>query len=130
MRLSHEVTEDDVEKAVTLMLDATLKSATDPSTGIIDLDIITTGRSSAIKHRIDEISVHCRHILQANEAKYRKGAFLENFMEEFQRTNLMKGVVREEFVEAFKLLQTNDIIAMFGANKANPQFKLQHSVEM
>jgi hypothetical protein len=36
-----------------LVLSATLKSATDPNTGIIDLDIITTGRSSATKQRIE-----------------------------------------------------------------------------
>lgn len=37
MRLSSSVSEDDVEQAITLMLSATLKSATDPATGLIDL---------------------------------------------------------------------------------------------
>lgn len=48
------------------MLNATLKSATDPNTGIIDLDIISTGRSSAIKHRIDEIAEFAKLMLLAN----------------------------------------------------------------
>ena len=52
MRLSNEVSEDDVEEAVNLMQKATLSAATDPNTGIIDLDIITTGRSNAIKKKI------------------------------------------------------------------------------
>lgn len=52
MRLSNEVSEDDVEQAVILMQKATLTAATDPNTGIIDLDIITTGRSNAIKKKI------------------------------------------------------------------------------
>jgi DNA replication licensing factor MCM4 len=52
MRLSREVTVEDVDDAVTLIYSATLRSATDPSTGIIDFDIITTGRSSGIKQRI------------------------------------------------------------------------------
>lgn len=34
------------------MQKATLTAATDPNTGIIDLDIITTGRSNAIKKKI------------------------------------------------------------------------------
>jgi DNA replication licensing factor MCM4 len=85
MRLSSEVNEDDVERAVTLVLSATLKSATDPNTGIIDLDIITTGRSSAIKQRIEEVAEFAKAMLLANEAKYRKGTYLEQFMEEFSR---------------------------------------------
>jgi DNA replication licensing factor MCM4 len=52
MRLSNYVNEDDVEEAVNLMQKATLATATDPTTGLIDLDIITTGRSNAIKKRI------------------------------------------------------------------------------
>lgn len=66
MRLSQEVTEDDVELAVTLMLNATLKSATDPNTGIIDLDIISTGRSSAIKNRLYEVAEFAKLMLLAN----------------------------------------------------------------
>lgn len=76
MRLSQTVTSEDVEEAVNLMMNATLKSATDPTTGIVDLDIISTGRSSAIKVRIEEIAEFCKLMLLANEAKYRKGAFL------------------------------------------------------
>jgi hypothetical protein len=33
-------------------------------------------------------------------------------------------------MEAFRYLQSNDIVAMFGINKSNPQFKLQQSLEM
>lgn len=52
MKLSSEVTEEDVDEAVTLLEQATMQSATDPETGIIDMDIITTGRSSAVKKRL------------------------------------------------------------------------------
>lgn len=60
MRLSNEVTEKDVEEAVVLMEKATLSSATDPETGIIDLDIITTGRSAALKKKVQEIADYMR----------------------------------------------------------------------
>jgi len=38
--------------AVVLMLDATMSAATNLETGIIDMDVITTGRSSMEKKRI------------------------------------------------------------------------------
>ena len=38
------------------MQKATLSSATDPSTGLIDLDIITTGRSSAAKQKVHSVA--------------------------------------------------------------------------
>ena len=60
MRLSNEVTEKDVEEAVVLMEKAALSSATDPETGIIDLDIITTGRSAALKKKVQEIADYMR----------------------------------------------------------------------
>jgi DNA replication licensing factor MCM4 len=45
MRLSNEVTPEDVEQAIDLINIATLKSAVDPETGLIDMDILTTGRT-------------------------------------------------------------------------------------
>lgn len=45
MRLSNEVTAQDVEEAIDLINVATLKSAIDPETGLIDMDILTTGRT-------------------------------------------------------------------------------------
>lgn len=45
MRLATLVTVDDVEEANRLIREAAKSSATDPTTGLIDLDLITTGRS-------------------------------------------------------------------------------------
>ena len=45
MRLSNEVTAQDAEGAIELINNATLKSAVDPDTGLIDMDILTTGRT-------------------------------------------------------------------------------------
>ena len=47
MRLSAEVEPADVAEAVRLMKVATQSAATDPTTGTIDMDLITTGRSAA-----------------------------------------------------------------------------------
>ncbi|PKI84287.1 hypothetical protein MVES_001630 [Malassezia vespertilionis] len=45
MRLSPVVTVEDVEEANRLIRDAAKSSATDPTTGLIDLDLLTTGRT-------------------------------------------------------------------------------------
>lgn len=58
------------------MLSATLKSATDPNTGIIDFDIIATGRSSGIRKRIDDLAEFVKMMLHANESKYKKSTYL------------------------------------------------------
>ena len=47
MRLSPLVEADDVAEAVRLMKVATQSAATDPTTGYLDMDLITTGRSAA-----------------------------------------------------------------------------------
>ena len=49
MRLSPWVEPSDVDEAVRLMKVATQSAATDPTTGTIDMDLITTGRSAAAR---------------------------------------------------------------------------------
>ena len=49
MRLSPWVEPADVDEAVRLMRVATQSAATDPMTGMIDMDLITTGRSAAAR---------------------------------------------------------------------------------
>lgn len=56
MRLAEEVGEDDVAEAVRLMTAATLTAATNPETGEIDMDLITTGRSATDRERIQQIA--------------------------------------------------------------------------
>jgi DNA replication licensing factor MCM4 len=73
MRLSQLVEEIDVREAIELMLQATLKTATDPDTGIVNFDIITTGRSAAIKQREEDIATRVKAIILANKTAFRKG---------------------------------------------------------
>lgn len=55
MRLSDNVEKSDIEEAVRLIRTAMQQSATDPKTGEIDMDIITTGVSATSTKRIKEI---------------------------------------------------------------------------
>lgn len=56
MRLSETVEKCDVEEAVRLIKTAMQQSATDPITGEIDMDIITTGVSHTSAERIRSIA--------------------------------------------------------------------------
>lgn len=56
MRLSETIEKRDVEEAVRLIRTAMQQSATDPLTGEIDMDIITTGVSSTSAEKIKQIA--------------------------------------------------------------------------
>ncbi|PWN25165.1 putative replication licensing factor MCM4 [Jaminaea rosea] len=64
MRFSEEVTEDDVEEACRLIKEAAKSSATDPTTGLIDLDLINTGRGMAQRKLAGDLR---REVLQLLE---------------------------------------------------------------
>ena len=51
MRFSHHVEVVDVEEATRLQREALKQSAIDPSTGTIDVSILTTGQSEGIRKR-------------------------------------------------------------------------------
>ncbi len=51
MRLSELVTKKDVEEAVELVALATQQAATDPTTGLIDMDVLVTGKTSASRQK-------------------------------------------------------------------------------
>eukprot|EP01052_Picozoa_sp_SAG31_P044609 SAG31_NODE_7844_length_1584_cov_1.072727_1_plen_217_part_00 len=63
MRLSDSVEVDDVGEAVRLMTAATLQAATNPETGEIDMDLITTGRSAADRGRIEQMALELTGLL-------------------------------------------------------------------
>ena len=66
MRLSREVTKQDVLQSIELMNSATLKSATDPDTGLVNMELITAGKSASIKRREEEAAAAIKSILLAN----------------------------------------------------------------
>ena len=55
MRLSDTVEKRDVEEAVRLIKTAMQQSATDPTTGEIDMDIIATGISNSASEKVKEV---------------------------------------------------------------------------
>jgi DNA replication licensing factor MCM4 len=55
MRLSIEVNENDVERAVQLVRVAMQQAATDPETGLIDMDAILIGKTAKSRERVSRL---------------------------------------------------------------------------
>lgn len=72
MRLSPTVEKRDVEEAVRLIRTAMQQSATDPLTGEIDMDIITTGVSSTSSERVKQIMTIIKKIYQDYKDRVKK----------------------------------------------------------
>jgi DNA replication licensing factor MCM4 len=64
MRYSSVVTRADAREAVRLMTVATQAAATDPRTGRIDMDMITTGHSSADRQMEEQLELSLRELFQ------------------------------------------------------------------
>ena len=129
MRLSNEVDTADVEEAINLIKVATQQAATDPTTGLIDMDIITTGRTAATKTRITKIAEQAKELMKANLSKYSRSTNVENFLAEYTKnyTDADKVTVGE-MLDALRVLQTEDVLVVFGQNKNNQMFKLQKEI--
>jgi DNA replication licensing factor MCM4 len=76
MKFSSTVTRDDVLEASRLISVATQTAATDPVTGLIDMDLITTGTSTGDRDRMEQLGNAIVAYLQANSGK--RGTTLDN----------------------------------------------------
>ncbi|KAJ2071943.1 MCM DNA helicase complex subunit [Coemansia sp. S155-1] len=65
MRLSELVDANDVHEASKLMREALRESATDPRTGLIDLDLLNTGFAASDRRQLDAIKRETRSLLLA-----------------------------------------------------------------
>lgn len=63
MRLSNSVEVMDVEEANRLHQEALKQSATDPKSGIINLDILTTGQSESYRTRREEVKKALKELI-------------------------------------------------------------------
>lgn len=70
MRFSKNVGVEDVNLAYELIKDALQQSATDPETGLIDMDLLVTGHSSGSRKRVDTIINIMKDLLKANASDF------------------------------------------------------------
>jgi len=131
MRLSETVERSDVEEALRLIKTAMQQSATDPTTGEIDMDIIATGISSSTTEKVKGIMEIVKNISVNFGDKVRKMGInyynLSEFVEKKLREEaaaakrpITDKVLQEtELREALRQLEEDNVIQMFG-NSRNP----------
>jgi DNA replication licensing factor MCM4 len=60
-----------VDEAIALVKYATQQAATDPTTGLIDMDVIVTGHTSASRRRVELLVKLLNDLFQANPSEYK-----------------------------------------------------------
>lgn len=107
MRLSQTVEVADVEEARRLYKEALKQAAVDPSTGKIDITILTTGISGAARKRKAEVAGTLKKLIQAKgkvpTLKHQK------LYDDFKETSDFP-ITREMFDDALKELQDEDFL--------------------
>lgn len=107
MRLSDTVHVADVEEAMRLYKEALKQAAVDPSTGKIDVSILTTGISGAARKRKAEVTQALKKLIQ-EKGKVATLKQVKLYEELRERSDVP--VPRDLFEEALKELQDEDFL--------------------
>ena len=137
MRLSDTVEKKDVDEAVRLIKTAMQQSATDPTTGEIDMDIIATGISTSASDKVKVVIDIVKRIqIDFKERVKRNGIpyynlweFVQKKMNEKEDAKKVPGqqdkgpsVTESELRDALRQLEDDNFVALFGSNK-NPTIR-------
>lgn len=127
MRLSQVVEKRDVDEAVRLIRSALQQSATDPSTGEINMDIITTGQTKTSQERLKQICEFIKGIQHEFREKVLvhglKYGNLLDYTNNKAQSGLIGGIsdgqiAETEFRDALRKLEDDNIISQFGNTRA------------
>lgn len=111
MRFSNVVENIDVEEARRLHREALKQSATDPKTGLIDVNILATGLSVSDRKRRQEIAKALKAMLQSKGQAPNIDA--QRLFEDF-RENSDLPVSRDQFDDAIRQLKDEDFLIVTG----------------
>jgi len=119
MRFSDTVEIVDVEEAARLHREALKQSATDPTTGRIDVSILTTGQSSATRKRRQEVAKALQELL-SKKTKTPTTSY-DKLFSEFKGSSDIQ-ITREMYDEALRDLQDSNVLTRAGHNtiRINP----------
>ena len=128
LRFSKFVEKEDVEEAVTLIKVATQQAATDPVTGVIDMDLLQTGITSSSRARMGQIVDIIKTILRDYQENARKGVKFNSLQDEVRKRVNDLGQLSFSFSEfdyrdALRKLEDENILAILG-NKSTPMIRL------
>ncbi|KAF6777174.1 hypothetical protein AHF37_03518 [Paragonimus kellicotti] len=111
LRLSNEVTADDCREARRLQREALKQAAIDPLTGTIDINILTTGVSSSMRKRREEMAAAVWTLL---EEKPRVLTFVYSRILEELRSRSERMITREAFEDGLNMLKNSNKIDWAG----------------
>jgi DNA replication licensing factor MCM4 len=123
MRLSPFVEERDAEEALKLMREALHQSATDPTTGLIDMDLITTGTSAEMRARVATLGREIVKMLQA----VRGGTLAAGQITANLRVTVGQGVTEQEVADALTSLESSETIFLTVEDGRPTKASLLHS---
>lgn len=125
MRLADLVEKRDVDEAVRLIKHALQQSATDPTTGEINMDIITTGQTKTSAQRLKAICDFIKSVQdlfrdKVSQHGLRYGNLLDFMNSKVQQANALDGraVQESEFRDALRTLEEENVISIFGNTRA------------
>lgn len=113
MRLSLEVTEEDVEEAVRLIQSALKQAATDARTGLIDMGLLTEGTSASERKRKEDLK---KGVLGVLDEMLRSGAASARYGDVVRTLSEQSSVPVEgqEFAEAVRGLEQEGRVQVVG----------------
>ena len=106
MRFSRVVTRTDVREAVRLMRVATQAAATDPRTGRIDMDMITTGRSTLERELEENLGASLKELLIERRGNRMSVSEIRRTLEELLNTQ----VQQEDLTEVLRIFEADGLV--------------------
>lgn len=114
MRFSDEVRLEDVQEANRLMREALRMSATDPNTGLIDLDLINTGAGQQERRLRGDLKREILNLLEATSTSGGRGGIRWAEAAKQLQTQSSVRVDANEFTEAVKALESEGLVKIVG----------------
>jgi DNA replication licensing factor MCM4 len=106
MRYSRVVTRTDVREAVRLMKVATQAAATDPRTGRIDMDMITTGRSTLERELEENLGASLKELLIERRGNRMSVSEIRRTLEEILNTQIQQ----EDLTEVLRTFEADGLV--------------------
>jgi DNA replication licensing factor MCM4 len=121
MKLSNAVTRLEVDEAIRLMKLATYRAATDPRTGLLDMDLITTGHGAAQAERVKMLKQRLQELINQH---FSAQAGVPLSVDQLYGTYVALStdrddVARDDFQSALQQLEEEEFIAFSGPRNKN-----------
>lgn len=116
MELRDEVVPEDVEEAVRLVKAATYAAATDPTTGLIDMEALVTGVGAAKRQRILDVETMIREALDSEASGSLSIEAAKRFVNEKFGERKERLVEEADFRKAIESLTAEGHLVQRGAN--------------